>query len=66
MMRLTPYGGQLAPLKALLHRLYDRGVIAFFCGHGPYHLRLLPPVGVLQPADVEAFLEQIELALEDA
>lgn len=64
MMRLTPYGGQLAPLKALLHRLYEQGVIAFSCGHGPYHLRVLPPVGVLQPADVEAFLEQIESALD--
>lgn len=63
MMRLSPYGGQLAPIKAMLHRLFDLGVIAFFCGHGPYHLRLLPPVGVLQPEDVEAFLVLIEQAL---
>ena len=47
----------------MLHRLFDLGVIAFFCGHGPYHLRLLPPVGVLQPEDVEAFLVLIEQAL---
>ena len=23
--------------------------IAFYCGHDPYHLRFLPPVGVMEP-----------------
>ena len=49
MMRLTPYGGDKARIGRLLANLFEDGVIAFSCGHGPYHLRFLPPVGVMQP-----------------
>jgi acetylornithine/N-succinyldiaminopimelate aminotransferase len=49
MMRLTPFGGDKDKIMKLLHRLFADGVIAFYCGHDPYHLRLLPPVGVMQP-----------------
>ena len=49
MMRLTPFGGDKDKIMALLHRLFADGVIAFYCGHDPYHLRLLPPVGVMRP-----------------
>lgn len=64
MMRLTPYGGKLDQIKPFLHRLYDRGVVAFFCGHGPTHLRLLPPVGVLSEEDIASVLGIVEEALE--
>ena len=36
-------------------------MIAFICGHGPHHLRFLPPIGVMQPEDfgeVFAILEK--------
>jgi acetylornithine/N-succinyldiaminopimelate aminotransferase len=49
MMRLTPFGGNKDKIMKLLHRLFADGVMAFYCGHDPYHLRLLPPVGVMQP-----------------
>ncbi|MDG2423628.1 MAG: aminotransferase class III-fold pyridoxal phosphate-dependent enzyme [Phycisphaerales bacterium] len=65
MMRLTPYGGDGARIKALLMRLLDAGVIAFSCGHGPFHLRFLPPVGVLQEADIESVLSIVSDVLED-
>ncbi|MEE2906198.1 MAG: aminotransferase class III-fold pyridoxal phosphate-dependent enzyme, partial [Planctomycetota bacterium] len=65
MMRLTPYGGDSARIKALLMRMFDAGVIAFSCGHGPYHLRFLPPVGVLQESDLESVLSIVGDVLED-
>lgn len=49
MMRLTPFGGDKDRIMKLLNRLFADGVIAFYCGHDPYHLRLLPPVGVMRP-----------------
>ncbi len=64
MMRLTPYGGRLADIKPLLHRLYDLGVVAFFCGHGPHHLRFLPPVGVMQPEDITEVMGLLEQAMD--
>lgn len=49
MMRLTPFGGDRALIMNGLHHLFREGVIAFICGHDPYHLRFLAPVGVMQP-----------------
>lgn len=49
MLRMTPFGGDKDRIMKLLHRLFADGVIAFYCGHDPYHLRLLPPVGVMRP-----------------
>ena len=65
MMRLTPYGGRLDAIKPLLHRLYEHGVVAFFCGHGPHHLRFLPPVGVLQPEDITEVMGIVERAMDE-
>ncbi|MCH2153941.1 MAG: aminotransferase class III-fold pyridoxal phosphate-dependent enzyme [Phycisphaerales bacterium] len=65
MMRLTPYGGEGSRVKPLIMRLLDAGVMAFTCGHGPFHLRFLPPVGVLQDADIEAVMEIVDSVLED-
>ncbi|MHC5022519.1 MAG: aminotransferase class III-fold pyridoxal phosphate-dependent enzyme [Planctomycetota bacterium] len=46
MMRLTPFGGERQPIVDALFAMFEDGVIAFYCGHGPYHLRFLAPVGV--------------------
>ena len=64
-MRLTPYGGRLDAIKPLLHRLYANGVVAFYCGHGPYHLRFLPPVGAMQPADITEVMGLLEQAMDE-
>ena len=60
MMRLTPFGGQKDRIVSLVHRLFDAGVIAFFCGHDPYHLRFLPPVGVLKPSQLDAVMDIVD------
>jgi 4-aminobutyrate aminotransferase-like enzyme len=65
MMRLTPFGGEKAAVIALLHRLYENGVIAFYCGHGPYHVRFLPPVGVLCPDDFGDIFAIIEASMAE-
>jgi len=63
MMRITPFGGDRAKINALLHILFADGVIAFSCGHGPYHLRFLPPVGVMQPEQLDAVFAILAPAL---
>jgi 4-aminobutyrate aminotransferase-like enzyme len=60
MMRLTPFGGDKARIGRLLNNLFEDGVIAFSCGHGPYHLRFLPPVGVMQPEHFGPVFEIME------
>lgn len=47
MMRVTPYGGKKEPVLKLCNALFDEGIITFYCGHGPYHVRMLPPLGCL-------------------
>ncbi|MFZ9881329.1 MAG: aminotransferase class III-fold pyridoxal phosphate-dependent enzyme [Phycisphaerales bacterium] len=60
MMRLTPFGGNREKIGKLLNNLFEDGVIAFSCGHGPYHLRFLPPVGVMQPEQFGPVFEIME------
>ncbi|MEY3025590.1 MAG: hypothetical protein RLZZ238_487 [Planctomycetota bacterium] len=60
MMRLTPFGGSREKIGRLLHNLFEDGVIAFSCGHGPYHLRFLPPVGVMKPEQFTPVFEIME------
>ena len=62
MMRLTPFGGDKDRIMKLLHAMFDEGVIAFICGHGPYHVRMLAPVGVMEPAHMGPVFEVIERA----
>lgn len=62
MMRLTPFGGDRARIMSLCHHLFREGVIAFLCGHGPYHLRFLAPVGVMQPEQFGPVFEIMERA----
>ncbi|MDZ4830563.1 MAG: aminotransferase class III-fold pyridoxal phosphate-dependent enzyme [Phycisphaerae bacterium] len=60
MMRMTPFGGDKDKIIKLLHRMFADGVIAFYCGHEPYHLRLLPPVGVMKPEQFTPVFEIFE------
>jgi 4-aminobutyrate aminotransferase-like enzyme len=63
MMRLTPFGGDKERIGRLLQNLFEDGVIAFICGHGPHHLRFLPPIGVMEPKDFEPVFEILEKSL---
>jgi len=70
MMRLTPFAGNKNKIIKAVHKLYEQGVISFYCGHAPYHLRFLPPIGVMQPEqfdDVFAIIEKTfaEVAREE-
>ncbi len=66
MMRLTPFGGDRSKITTALRVMFDEGVIAFYCGHGPYHIRFLPPVGVMQPQQFDDVFEIMEAALARA
>jgi len=50
MVAFTPFRGTLDDVKKLLFNLYDLGIVAFYCGHGPYRVRMLPPFGALTDA----------------
>lgn len=51
MMRFTPYGGDKDKIMKACKALFDEGVIVFYCGHGPYHIRMLPPLPVFDEKD---------------
>lgn len=63
MMRFTPFGGEKEPVVKLCRTLYDEGVITFYCGHGPFHVRMLPPLGVLREEHWDSVFEIIERAM---
>jgi 4-aminobutyrate aminotransferase-like enzyme len=66
MMRLTPFAGEKAKVMKALNAMFEDGVIAFYCGHGPYHIRFLPPVGVMQPQQFAEVFEIVEGSLSRA
>jgi 4-aminobutyrate aminotransferase-like enzyme len=63
MMRFTPFGGNKEKVNKACKHLFDEGVIAFYCGHGPYHIRMLPPLPVFKEADWPRVFEVIERGL---
>ena len=63
MCRLTPYGGDKDRVMKLLHAMFEEGVMAFYCGHDPYHVRMLPPVGVMRPEHWGPVFEIVERAM---
>ena len=65
MIAFTPLSGSMDDVKKLLMKLFDDGLIAFYCGHGPYLVRLLPPLGVMTEAQVDEACSMIEKALKE-
>jgi len=63
MCRMTPFGGDKDRVMKFLNLLFEEGVMAFYCGHGPYHVRMLPPVGVMEPEQWGPVFEIVERAL---
>lgn len=66
MMRLTPFGGRKDPINKACRTCFDEGVVLFYCGHGPYHLRMLPPLGVMREQDWPAVFACLERGLSKA
>jgi 4-aminobutyrate aminotransferase-like enzyme len=63
MMRFTPFAGDKTKINRLMHVLFEEGVICFSCGHGPFHIRFLPPVGVMKPEQFKDVFEMVERAM---
>ena len=63
MCRFTPFGGDKDRIMKFLQNLFEDGVMAFYCGHGPFHVRMLPPVGVMQPEQWGPVFEIVERSL---
>jgi len=60
MMRMTPFGGDKNKVIAACKACFDEGAIVFWCGHGPFHVRMLPPVPVLKDEHWPKIFECIE------
>jgi len=63
MMRFTPFGGDKAKVIATCKAAYDEGVICFWCGHSPFHVRMLPPLPVMKMEDWPRVFACIEKAM---
>jgi len=63
MIAFAPFDGTMNDVKSLLMRLFDLGVIAFYCGHGPYFIRLLPPLGAMTEENVDQVCNLIETGI---
>jgi 4-aminobutyrate aminotransferase-like enzyme len=66
MMKFTPFGGAKDKINATCKACFEEGVILFYCGHGPYHIRLLPPLGVMELDQWPRVFECIERGLAKA
>ncbi|MGK5082229.1 aminotransferase class III-fold pyridoxal phosphate-dependent enzyme [Bdellovibrionota bacterium FG-1] len=66
MIAFLPYDGTAEQVKALLLKLFDLGVIVFNCGHGPYLVRLLPPLPIMTEQDIDGVCKIISAALTEA
>ena len=65
MIAFVPFQGTMDDVKKVLMRLFDLGVVAFYCGHGPYLVRMLPPLGVMNEYQIDQVCSIIETALND-
>lgn len=63
MMKLTPFGGDKAKVNAACKACFDEGLVLFYCGHGPYHLRMLPPMPVMKEEYWPRIFEVLERGL---
>lgn len=65
MVAFTLFDGSLDKTKKFLFKLWDLGAVAFFCGHGPYRVRMLPPFGVITDTQWRHVFALIEKAIEE-
>lgn len=64
MVALTPYDGSKERVMKLLQVLFNNGLIAFSCGHGPYKLRFLLPL-VLSSQHIQEIRGVLERSLKE-
>jgi 4-aminobutyrate aminotransferase-like enzyme len=63
MMKMTPFRGEKDPIMKLCRACFDEGLVLFYCGHDPYHVRMLPPLGVMQDEHWPRVFEILERAM---
>jgi 4-aminobutyrate aminotransferase-like enzyme len=44
---------------------FDAGVVLFYCGHGPFHVRMLPPLGVMREEDWPRVFECVQAGMSE-
>jgi len=66
MMRMTPFGGVKEKIAAAAKAIYAEGAVLFWCGHGPVHLRMLPPMPAMELDQWPAIFEVLERGLAKA
>jgi 4-aminobutyrate aminotransferase-like enzyme len=66
MMKFTPFGGKKDKVVKACRHLFDAGAIVFYCGHGPYHIRMLPPLAVFKESDWPRVMQVVEAGLAKA
>ena len=67
MFAFQPFAGTMEDIKAVLTQLFDMGVVAFYCGHGPNYIRMLPPLGAMTESELDevcGLLEKAVLAVQ--
>jgi acetylornithine/succinyldiaminopimelate/putrescine aminotransferase len=52
--------GTMDQTKNFLMKLFNEGVIAFYAGHDPYVVRILPPFGTMTETQIDIALKKIE------
>ncbi|USN99455.1 MAG: aminotransferase class III-fold pyridoxal phosphate-dependent enzyme [Phycisphaeraceae bacterium] len=63
MMRFTPFGGDKEKVGKATKVLFEEGLVTFYNGHGPYHIRFLPPLAVMSLEDWPTVFEVVERGL---
>ncbi|MBU6375560.1 MAG: aminotransferase class III-fold pyridoxal phosphate-dependent enzyme [Bdellovibrionales bacterium] len=63
MVAFQPFSGTQEDVKWVLMKMFEYGVVAFQCGHGPILVRMLPPFGVMSEQQVDEVSLIIERAL---
>jgi 4-aminobutyrate aminotransferase-like enzyme len=63
MVAFAPFAGTMDDVKKTLMKLFDLGVVAFYCGHGPYLIRMLPPLGAMTEKDIDQVCAIVEKAM---
>ncbi|MBI3544434.1 MAG: aminotransferase class III-fold pyridoxal phosphate-dependent enzyme [Deltaproteobacteria bacterium] len=65
MIAFTLFDGTLDQVKKYLFKLWDLGAIGFYCGHGPYRVRMLPPFGAMTDEQLRDVFKRCEQAIEE-
>lgn len=63
MMKFTPFAGDKAKIQAVCKACFEHGVILFYCGHNPYHVRMLPPLPAMTLDQWPRIFDVIEKAM---